>query len=99
MVGSLARFVVVDDTTKSGHLSEVQICRLHNWITVLLRQGGKGASWMTAGASITSNVILEQAYDENRMEESVASAVEWAEAKISELERKFDNVYPWRIRG
>ena len=80
-VGSLARFVIVDDSTKSGHLVEVQLCRLHNWITVLLRKGGKGASWMTAGASITSNVILEQEYDETNLVESLAKAAQWAEER------------------
>lgn len=95
-IGSLARFVVVDDSTKSGHLVEVQLCRTHDWITVLLRQGGKGASWMTAGASVTSNVILEQAYDESAPHEAIDDAVNWAEAKIVELQRKFDIVFPWR---
>ena len=97
-IGSLARFIVVDDSTKSGHLAEVQLCRLHNWITLLLRQGGKGASWMTAGASITSNVILEQEYDEANSDASIAKAIQWAEAKISELARRFDGVFPWRMK-
>lgn len=96
-IGSLARFVIVDDSTKSGHLVEVQLCRTHNWITVLLRQGGKGASWMTAGASFTSNVILEHAYDDAAPHEAIDAAVHWAEAKIVELNRKFDALFPWRM--
>jgi len=98
-IGYLARFVVVDDSTASGHLAEVQLCRQHDWITVLLRQGGKGASWMTAGASFTSNVILEQGYDELNLEPSIAKAAQWAEGKIEELERKFNNIFPWRMPG
>lgn len=97
-IGSLARFVIVDDSTKSGHLVEVQLCRQHNWITVLLRHGGKGASWMTAGASITSNVILEQEYNETNLAESLAKAVQWAEGKVSQLQRRFDGIFPWRMR-
>ena len=96
-IGCLARFVVIDDSTKSGHLVEVQLSRTYNWITVLLRRGGKGASWMTAGASVISNVILEQSYDEASLHEALDAAVKWAEAKILELERKFQTVFPWRM--
>jgi hypothetical protein len=98
-IGSLARFVIVDDSTKSGHLVEVQLCRTHNWITVLFRKDGKGASWMTAGASVTSNVILERTYDEGTPHEAIDTAVHWAEAKIGELQRKFDALFPWRMQG
>lgn len=98
-IGSLARFVIVDDSTKSGHLLEVQLCHNYNWITVLLRQGGIGASWMTAGASFTSNVILEQGYDEADPDKAVELAIQWAEAKINELQRKFDAIFPWRMQG
>lgn len=98
-IGSLARFVLVDDSTKSGHLVEAQLCRTNNWITVLLRQGGIGASWMTAGASVTSNVVSEQSYDESKSKEAVDEAVRWAEAKILELGRKFDRIFPWRMQG
>jgi hypothetical protein len=54
--------------------------------------------WMTAGASITSNVVLEQAYDEANLDEAIATAVKWAEEKISALDRKFDGLFPWRMR-
>ena len=98
-IGCLARFVVIDDSTKSGHLGEVELSRKYNWITVLLRRGGKAASWMTVGASVTSNVMLEQGYDEATPHEGLITAIEWAEAKIVELERKFDALYPWRRQG
>lgn len=96
-IGSLSRFVVVDDSSKSGHLAEVQVCRQNNWVTVLLRADGKAGSWMTAGASVTSNVILEQEYDPSNPNESVSTAVNWAETKIAELQRTFDALFPWRI--
>ena len=97
-IGFLSRFVFVDDSTKSGHLMEVQLCKSHSWITVLLRQDGIGGSWMTAGASIASNVILEQAYDSESPDSAIADSIEWAERKIAELERGFNATYPWRMR-
>jgi hypothetical protein len=96
-IGSLARFVIVDDSSKSGHLMEVQLCKQNNWITILLRQNAKGGSWMTAGASILSNVILEHSYDDRDHSASVAEAIKWAEEKFLELQREFDALYPWRM--
>ena len=61
-VGTIARFVVIDDSSKSGHLAEVEICRRNDWVTILLRAGGRGGSWMTAGASHLSSVVLEKDY-------------------------------------
>lgn len=98
-IGAISRFIVVDDSSKSGHLLEVQLCKQNSWVTVLLRAGGVGGSWMTAGAAHTSNVIYELAYDPSSPEQAVRGAVKWAEAKLQELERKFESTYPWRARS
>lgn len=95
-IAAIARFVVVDDSSKSGHLVEIQLCKQNSWVTVLLRAGGKGGSWMTAGAAHASNVIRELAYDPASPNAAVANAAGWAEAKLNELERKFEGTYPWR---
>lgn len=95
-VGIVARFVVVDDSSKSGHLVELQICDQNKWVTVILRADGKGSSWMTAGFSELSNVILEQPYDPEAPETAVDVGCNWAEQKLEELQRKFDKLYPWR---
>lgn len=95
-IGGLARFVIVDDSSMSGHLAEIPLCKLNNWVTILLRKDGKVGSWMTAGSSIQSNVIFELSYSENGCLDAVKSAALWAEEKIKELEIKFTNTYPWR---
>lgn len=98
-IGAISRFVIVDDSSKSGHLLEVQLCKQNNWVTVLLRAGGVGGSWMTAGAAHASNVILELAYDPSSPDQAVAEAVQWAETKLEEVARKFEGTYPWRARS
>ncbi len=95
-IGSISRFVVVDDSSKSGHLVEWPLCKQNDWVTVLLRAGGRGGTWMTAGASHSSKVVLEQSYDPTSPALAVQEAATWAEDKLNELERKFENTYPWR---
>ena len=95
-VGAISRFVVVDDSSKSGHLLEVQLCKQNNWVTVLLRADGLVGSWITAGASHLSNVILEKPYDPMLPESALGEACAWAENKLQELKGKLANSYPWR---
>jgi len=99
VVGALSRFVVVDDSSPSGHLAEIEICRANRWVTVMLRAQGKGASWMTAGASFTSNVILEKGYDPTQPTPALGEAVEWAEQRLAEIGEKLNGLYPWRTEG
>jgi hypothetical protein len=96
MLGSLSRFVIIDDTSPSGHLVETVICLDNDWVTIILRPHGIGSSWMAAGASVASKVVLEQAYSPNCLDAVLKPAVEWAEAKVAELQRKFESTYPWR---
>lgn len=94
-IGNLVRFVVVDDSSMSGHLLEIQLCKQNSWITALLRKDGKGSSWMTKEASALSNVILELDYNEDNYGEVLHSVSQWAERKITELDDRFSS-YPWR---
>lgn len=95
-IGAIARFIMIDDTSKSGHLVEVPICRSNFWVTVLLRASEMGSSWMTAGLSSTSNVILEKAYDSTVPLPAITEAVNWAEQKLEEVRGKLSSTYPWR---
>ncbi len=95
-IGAVCRFVVIEDSSPSGHLLEAQLCKQNDWITVLLRAGGIGASWMTAGASHASNVVKELSYEPASLTLAIAEAVQWAENKLEELQVKFDSTYPWR---
>jgi hypothetical protein len=98
-IGAIARFIVVDDSSKSGHLLEIQLCDQNKWVTILLRAGGHGGSWMTAGFSHLSAVILEQPYNATSLGSEIAEATQWAELKLQELQAKFDSTYPWRHKG
>jgi hypothetical protein len=95
-IGALTRFVVIDDSAPSGHLNEVEICRHNRWFTILLRAHGRHASWMTAGAANSSNVILEKEYDPSNPYPSVEESVGWVEARMAEMKDSLNQLYPWR---
>jgi len=95
-LGSVARFVVVDDSEASGHIAELQICQQNDWVTLILRSGGKGSSWMTAAGEAYSTVILEAAYDPPPALEALRPATAWAEKRLAELSSRLARTYPWR---
>lgn len=95
-LGAVARFVMVDDSSKSGHLMEIQICKNNGWISVLLRLEGKGGSWISAGASVASSIILEQPYEMPDPSAGVSRGAQWAEEQVKRLEITFSRTYPWR---
>lgn len=95
-LGSISRFVVVDDSEKSGHIAEIELCKNNRWITGILRKGGVGSSWMTAGAATHSKVILEAEYDPPPLADAVDETVAWAEATLVEVSDGLADTYPWR---
>ena len=98
LLAGLSRFIVVDDSSKSGHLAEIEICKKGGWVTVLLRSTDSHGSYMSSGASATSNVILERTYSPDGIDTAVKEIAHWAEAKLKELGATYDKIYPWRHR-
>lgn len=95
MLGHLSRFVVVDDSEKSGHLREIEICKTNDWVTVLMRRDGVASSGMTRGLDIFSKVIREQPYEMASVDSAIQAAAEWAERLIAQLKRQLGGAYPW----
>lgn len=95
-VGSVARFVVFDDSSKSGHLAETDLAQINRWIVIVLRLERSAGSFMTRGMSHTSRVILEKTYTSLNLREVLTESAQWAEQRIAELRKGRAGVYPWR---
>jgi hypothetical protein len=96
-VGLASRFVIAEDSEAAGQLYEIgAVCQANNLLTVILREQGRQASFMTRGASITSKVIAEYDYDASALEDTLDIAVEWAERTFAELGKSYGSTYPWR---
>jgi hypothetical protein len=98
-IGSISRFIVVDDSEPSGHIMEIDLCRINRWVTVLLRAEGKGSTWMTAGASLYSNVMYETAYDPSEPKQAIDVSTAWAEERLKEIKSSLSRTYPWRLKS
>jgi hypothetical protein len=95
-IGAIARFVIVDDSSLSGHLAEIPLCKQNNWVTIIMRLDGVGGSWMTAGASALSRVIHEIPYSEADVRDALAEGTKWAEKTLESLKQNLSSIYPWR---
>lgn len=90
------RFVLIEDSTKAGQLTEVPLVELVRQVTIILRASGARSSFMTAGVSQTSAVVLEREYDDGTIEAVLAESVRWAEEQLERLGDVFDEQLPWR---
>ena len=90
------RFVLIEDSTKAGQLTEVPLVEFVRQVTIILRVSGARSSFMTAGVSQTSAVTLEKEYDDGTVEAVVAESVRWAEDQLERLGEVFDEQLPWR---
>ncbi len=94
-VGSVARFVVIDDSAPSGHYVELVLAQQNRWISAVLRLAGSTSSFMTRGVSLSSTVMREYSYDEASVRDVVRQAAAWAEERVKELGRSLASLYPW----
>lgn len=95
-IGSVSRFIIFDDSSKSGHLIELAHAQNNDWVTVILREEGSDSSFMTLGASATSRVVREMSYTLDNLHEVLGEASNWAEQEIARLGFFYGSSYPWR---
>jgi hypothetical protein len=95
-VASVCRFVIVDDSSKSGQAAEIPIVESIRATAVVLRRVGSDTTFVTRGLGATSKVIREYDYDSASLDEVLIKAVAWAENTIADLEYEYSKTYPWR---
>jgi len=95
-VGSVVRFIIIENSIPSGHLNEIDICKDNNWVTIILRNELSHSSAMTLSAEHYSKVIIDKKYTDKNIEKVLEETLNWAEKKLIELKKEFDDLYPWR---
>ena len=98
-LSTLVRFVVVEDTFPGGQITEIEILRSIGVVGVIFRESGKQSSFMTRGVSFDSSNLTEKDYSIKSGERINGSdinvGVDWAEARLKEKNRLWNNQYPW----
>jgi hypothetical protein len=92
----ISKFIVVDNSTPSGHLRELERCKANDRVTVVLNPQGIASSAETLGLSAVSKVIREFTYEPSDPLPQVQVASRWAETTVIELKKTLDSLYPWR---
>jgi hypothetical protein len=95
-VAHMARFIVFDDSSASGHLREFHQAVESGLVTIVLRQGGSTPSYVTRADALKSTVIREFEYGGTTVHGVLAGATRWAEERIAELRSQRADLYPWR---
>jgi hypothetical protein len=95
-LASLARFVMFDDTTLSGHDVEMRIAKEHDWVTAVLRGRGRATTAMVEQISSFRKYWQEFDYNVDDPFSGVAEAVDWADENVHNLAALYPSGAVWR---
>jgi hypothetical protein len=95
-LASTCGFVVIDDSSRSGHEAEMPLIESNRFVTAVLRSKGADGSYVVRGMSAKSKVIAEYEYDTASLRDTVAEVARWAEATVATVGSKLNQLYPWR---
>lgn len=91
-----SRFVLIENTSPSGHLYEIpHVAKMAECTAALLQQRGSGATWMFEDGYFRHQHWRKFEYDADSLEAAVGEAAEWAQ----NFNRRFGEhqklVLPW----
>ena len=95
LLASLARFVVCDDATASGHIDELRILSGSRVPTAILNPIGAGGTWMQADYERDFSFMRRFEY-RDEPDETLHELCRWAEQWIIDRRAYLDGRYPWR---
>jgi hypothetical protein len=93
---ALSRFVVVENSTPSGHLYELPLIDMTGVVVAVLQQSGKGASFMPDEAILTNAQWQRFVYQEDDFDTVVEAALDWAEERVDEISQANRSARPWQ---
>jgi hypothetical protein len=92
----VSRFVVIENSYPAGQIVECKICAMNRIVTTMLRQEGRGSSYMVTDYSKDFDFMREFVYKTTTLSDTLDVALSWAEQKVEERAAYFDEKYPWR---
>jgi hypothetical protein len=99
-LASVCRFVVIDDSSRSGHLTEMPLVEQVHTPTIVLRLEDSFSSSMTLGLEGPISNMKVYRYDEESLRETVQMGITWVEELIKRKEEYLNQEYrSWRTSG
>lgn len=98
-IASSSRFVVMDDSSRSGHLTEFDEVAHGRWHTIILRLKGSHSSFMTRGIASSLKTMVEAEYEASSLPAVLADAVKQLETRIDEREAALRATLPWSVES
>jgi hypothetical protein len=92
----VCRFCVFDDSSRSGHIAELENARIASVPMLVLRLAGTGSTYMTRGMELDSRMVRECEYTQDSITAVLAEGAVWVEALLAERGQELDKRYPWR---
>lgn len=97
MLGSISKFVICENSFPSGHIDELKICSLNRYVTAIIQEEGKGATWMQSDYPLDYSFIKVFKYSSlSQIDDILSEVIKWAELKLEERRKYFNNLYHWR---
>ncbi len=97
MLASLCRFIICENSVPSGHIDELKICALNRYVTAIVQEQGRAATMMQADYALDFSFLKTFTYSSlNDIDSTVDNAIKWAEIKIDERRKFFNQLYSWR---
>jgi hypothetical protein len=92
----MSRFVIIENTTPSGHLYEVpHVTKMAECITAVLQEKGKGATWMFEDAYPKSKAWRKFSYTPVQLSGCVIEAANWAQKTLKHFAGHQRRTLPW----
>jgi len=92
-----APFTIMEDSIAGGHLVEYEYCKQMSVTTVVLREKGKGSTWMIKETdSLDHPFIRFIYYDPGDVSAAVTEGAKWATEVSKRRESMFREHEPWR---
>jgi hypothetical protein len=95
LLATMCRFVVCEDSTPSGHIDELAILRATRITTALVRQQGRGGTWMQADYPADFRFMRSFTYTDT-VTECLEEVTAWASEATEHRSKTLARLYPWR---
>jgi hypothetical protein len=95
----MSKFAVMEDSVASGHIAEFEYCKNNRVVLAVLRQKGRGSTWMIGDAPLVDlNYIGSFEYTEKSLHGVLLEASKWAESFIQRRVDSYGKRFPWTTK-